>query len=223
MSVLIPAVNSSGLQSSSNLSNSQSVTKLIWCKYGAQPVSYSPLISSFNAGVTVYEEMYANTSLSLHSSSAGVNFGAAPTWTNWNCYAWTGTTAGANSLKGYQQDDAGGGFNTISTTGIAVTMDTDRIGTGGNNQTMTVAYYMEWNVVLTPTQLAAQFLSATPLITGASLSRYLPLVNAATAGNDTSGNGFNMTAVGTLSDGTGLPTFPKKGRILLIGANNAGM
>ena len=217
MSVLIPAVNSSGLQATTNLSNSQSCTKLIWCQYGAQPTAYSPLISTFNSGVTAYEEMYANTNLHIHSNTADATFGTQPTWAHWTCYAWTATTAAAGSLIGYWQDNAGGGFVSANTTGAAVTVATDRIGTGGNNQTMTVAYYKEWNVVLTPAQLQAEFLSATPVITGASLSRYLVLSNAASAGTDTSGNSFNMTAVGTLADGTGLPTFLVP-RLLLLGA-----
>ena len=78
---------------------------------------------------------------------------------------------------------------------------------------VTAAYYKEWNTVLTPTQLQTEFLSATAVVT-ASLRRYLALTNAATAGNDTSGNAFNMTTTG-LSDGVGLPTFP--------GVNNAAI
>lgn len=208
MSVLIPAVSSSGLQATTNLSNPQSFTKMIWCKFGAQPVAYNPIMSAYNSAVSAYEELYANSSLHVHSTSTDATFATQPTWTDWTCYALTGTTAAAGSLIAYQQDNAGGGFVSANTTGVAVTVASDRIATGGNNQTMTVAFYKEWNVVLTPTQLQAEFLSAAPVITGASLRRYLALTNAATAGTDSSGNTFNMTAVGTLSDGTGLPTFP---------------
>ena len=223
MSVLFASGANNGLTATTNLSNAQSFTKLFWAKMSAGPTGFTGLLSTVNSGVTAYATLYAGTGvadLAVESSSQNLAFGSQPTFTDWTCYALTGTTAGANSLIGYWQDNAGGGFVSKSCTGTTITVSNDNILNNGTLPvSITAAYYMEWNVVLTPTQLQAQFLSASAVITGASLRRYLALSNAASAGTDTSGNSFNMTAVGTLADGTGLPTFPNLvPQLLLLGA-----
>lgn len=213
MSILLASGGVNGLTSSSNLSNVQSFTKLIWMKMSGSPTGYTALLAAINSGITAYAQLYAGTGtaqLALSSNSSNLSaFPSQPTFTNWNCYAFTGTTAAAGSLIGYWQDNAGVGFVSQAITGVAATVINDYIaGLSTLSFDITAAYYKEWNTVLTPTQLQAEYLAAAPVISGASLRRYLPLVNAATAGTDTSGNSFNMSAVGAVADGVGLPTFP---------------
>jgi hypothetical protein len=214
MSVIIPATTGSGLQASSNLSSPQSFTKLIWAQFASTPTTLSDLIGAQNtaastlAALVPVEFNSGKLSVSTGSGGGSDSFASQPTWTDWTCYALTGTTAGSGSLIGYWQDNAGGGFVSRSVTGVSFTNAFDNIGMNTMSVATTVAYYMEWNVVLTLTQLNAQFLSATPVITGASLSRYLPLAAATGAGADSSGNGFNMTINGSLTNGATLPTFP---------------
>jgi len=214
MSVLIPAINGDGLRSTTNLSNPQSFTKLIWVRFASTPTSIEPLIYAENSGSTNYAGLIpvqfnsGKLSVATGAGSGSDGFSSQPTWTDWTCYAITGTTAGANSLIGYWQDNAGGGFAALSVTGASFTNANDSICNSSMSVATTVAYYMEWNTVLTPAQLATQFLSPIPIVALANLSRYLPLANAATAGSDQSGNGYGMTVTGTLTDGTSAPTFP---------------
>lgn len=210
MSILVSAANT-GLRAASNLSNPASCTKLVWAKLAGVPTNFQTILNTRNSGDTIFNQLFVDSSGNLNIGTApGTfnNFSANPTYTNWNCYAITAAAVGAGSLIAYSQDNAGSGFNSASITGQAFTNSDDEIACSLYNQPITFAYYMEWNIVLTPTQLAAQFLSATPVITGASLSRYVIMPNEASGGVDSSGNGFGMTTIGTISDGVGLPTFP---------------
>lgn len=212
MSVAILAVSGNGLTSTLNLSNPQLQTKLIWAKFSASPATFTVIFSAHNGAFTQFAALLpsqftaGNLSVGTGPGVGNQGFPSQPVWTNWNCFAITAGPAGAGSLIGYWQDNAGGGFKSVATTGIAFTNTNDDIGKNAMPVVMTVAYYMEFNAVLTPTQLQAQFVSATPLIFG-SLRRYYILADAVTAGVDSSGNGFNMVGTG-LSDGVGLPTFP---------------
>jgi hypothetical protein len=211
MSIVVSAANT-GLTATTNLSNPQSCTKLIWVKFAGTPTSYNTILASHNSSYNQFNllvaglgsgQLYISTAPSTFNS-----FGSQPTWADWTCFAMTSTTAGAGSLIGYWQDNAGGGFVSESITGTSFTITNDDIANQYANQAMTMAFYMEWNTVLTAAQLQTQFLSSTPIVALGNLSRYLPLTNAATAGNDSSGNGFNMTVNGTLTNGASLPTFP---------------
>lgn len=212
MSVSIAAVNGNGLTATTNLSNPQSFTKLIWAKYAGTPTTITNLVGAQNTGATSFALLtpaqFNSGSLSVQTGNGAGDdsFPSQPTWTNWNCYAITGTTAGAGSLIGYWQDNAGGSFKSRTVTGVSFTNSNDNIGKNTMAFATTVAFYKEWSTVLSPVQLQAEFLSATAVIS-AGLRRYLALVNAATAGTDTSGNTFNMTTTG-VSDGVGSPTFP---------------
>lgn len=212
MSILVAAGASNGLSASSNLSNPVSCTKLIWTKHASPPSAYNPLMTTRDGGVTAYNELFGGDGagvLAVHSAGSLGDLSPNPAWTNWNCFAMTANAAGAGSLIAYYQDNAGGGFVSTSATGASFTVSDDQIAARGTvNVSMTMAFYMEWNIPLTLGQLNAQFLSATPIVALGNVSRYEILANAATAGHDSSGNGFDMTVVGSVADGIGLPTFP---------------
>lgn len=211
MSIIVSGTTT-GLSTGSNLSNPQSFTKLIWVKHAGTPTSFETIVGSVNAGFTAEAELAAGATsgnLNLSTAPGGFNdFASQPTWANWNCFVMTGTTAGANSLKGYWRDNGGSSFTSQSTTGLSFTNAIDSIGYFYAPVAMTMAYYMEWGVVLTPTEIATQFLSATPVVQLANLRRYMPLTAATGAGADSSGNGYNMSITGTLTNGASLPSFP---------------
>lgn len=212
MSVHAAGGSTNQLVSTSNLSNPQSQTKLIWVKHDATPSGYNALLWSADGPANNYAGLDTGSTASKISVQTGsateTNFASNPaTWTDWVCYILTATTAGAGSCIGYWQDNSGGGFTSQAATGVNFTTAYDVIS-GALTNGLTLAYYMEWSVVLTGAQMNTQFLSATPVVQTGNLRRYLALANAATAGTDTSGSGFNMTVGGTITDGTGLPTFP---------------
>jgi hypothetical protein len=210
MSILISAANT-GLRASTNLSNPQSCTKMVWAKLAATPTNFQTILNTRNSGATLFNQLFVDSSGNLNIGTAPgtfTNFSANPTYTGWVCYVMTSTTVGAGSLIAYYQPNAGGGFTSASITGQAFTISTDEIASEQLNQAATMAFYMEWNIVLTPTQLQSQFLSQSPNVALGNLSRYEQMTNAATAGIDSSGNGFNMSVVGSLTDGASLPTFP---------------
>lgn len=219
MSVTVQSGGSYGLYSNANLSNPQSFTKLIWAQFAGTPTSYTNLLHSNDSTPTDYALLAAGfTSGDLQvvtTSGSYNNFASQPTWTNWNCFALTGTTAGAGSLIGYWQDNAGGGFVSKSITGLSFTNYIDAIGISAVAESFTCAFYMEWSTVLTPTQLQAQFSSAKPIITS-GLRRYLTLASASGAGTDASGNGYNMSTTG-LTNGASSPLFP----ITALGASGS--
>jgi hypothetical protein len=225
VSVIIPSGGSYGLYSNSDLSNPQSFTKLIWAQFAGTPAASTKLLSAENSTAVDMAALgagYTSGDLQLvtvPSTATWTNFPSQPDWTNWNCYALTGTTAGANSLKGYWQDNAGGGFVSQSMTGLAFTNYVDSIGIGTINESYTAAFYMEWDIPLTAAQLALQFGLSTPVVALANLWRYLPLVTVASAGDDLSENSYDMATSG-LSLGASSPTFAGATRqsMMLMGA-----
>ncbi len=215
MSVIIPSGGAYGLYASTNLSNPQSFTKLLWAQFAGTPTGTTKLQASYDATSVYWASLgggYTSGDLAVITkpqSGVWTNFSSQPNWTNWNCYALTGTTAAAGSLIGYWQDNAGDGFLSASATGQNFTNSQDQIGHAGTqNQAITVAFYMEWNTVLTPAQIATQFSSPTPIVALGNLSRYLAMSSVASAGTDTSGNGYNMGVSGTLTLGASSPSFP---------------
>lgn len=209
MSILLSAANQ-GLDATTNLSNPVSCTKLVWAKLAATPTNFQTFLGTYNGAHSSFSSLFSDASGHLVIGTAAgtvANFASAPAWGNWNCYAMTNAAAGANSFKAYWRDNVGGAFTSQSMTGVAFTAANDDVANSYLNKAMTMAFYMEWSVPLSLSDLNTQFLSATPVVQLGSLSRYNILSNSATAGNDISGNGFNMTAIG-VSDGVGLPTFP---------------
>jgi hypothetical protein len=215
MSIVIASGASNGLSSTSNLSSPVNFTKLIWVQFAGTPTAATKICgcedstgvdwASLGAGYTSGDlQILAEPSL---GGSGWANFSSQPTWGHWICLAVTGTTAGSGSLIGYWQDNAGGGFATVSMTGLSFTNSVDQIGIQTIGETYSAAYYMEWATVLTPTQLASQFLSPVPIVATGSVNRYLPLNSAVSPGTDASGNGHNMSVTGTLTTGTSGPAF----------------
>lgn len=142
----------------------------------------------------------------INYPNAGASFGSNPSTSAWFFWAVTNAGTGAGNCIGYWQNNTGGGFVTVSGAGLAFTPTQSSLGqVGSATCSAEFAYFMEFDSVLTPTQLASQFLSATPLT---SARRYLVMTAAASAGTDTSGNGYNMTVSGSLTDGASNPTFP---------------
>lgn len=217
------AAGQNGLKATTHLSSSTSCTKLVWAKHGSAPGGYNPFLSSYNGAVTAYNEIDTTTSSETDiRTEAGTNaFASHPTLTNWVCYAMTMTTAGAGSVIGYWQDNAGGGWVTKTNTGSAFTNANDIIGGAINslNVAMTFAFYMEWTVVLSAANLSTQFLSSAPVVQTANATRYCPMTNHTSAGTD-SQNGYNFTVIGSVSDGASLPTFPIGA--LLLASNQGG-
>lgn len=210
MSLLVSASNS-GLSATSNLSNPQSCTKTVWAKMAGMPSNFQTILNTRNSGFTAFNQLFVDASgvLNIGTAPGTTNtFGSSPTYTDWVFYAMTAGAAGAGSLIAYYQDNAGGGLHSASITGSSFTASNDEIAANLFNEPITFAYYKEWSTVLSPTQLQAEFLSAAPVITGATLRRDLVIANAASAGVDSSGNGFGMATIGTVSDGVGSPTFP---------------
>ncbi len=72
-----------------------------------------------------------------------------------------------------------------------------------------ISYYRLWDATLTPTELLAESASSS-VIVSSGLSMDTPLVDAATAATDNSGNSRNWTVGGTLTDATS-PTLPDFG------------
>lgn len=136
-----------------------------------------------------------------------------PTFTNWIFYAMTAGAAGANSIIQYFCDNASGALTSQSTTGLAswtpTAMALGAYATSGTGPFADVYNLMEWDSVLSPTQLLAQKKQFAP-VTVTALRRWMKGLNGATAGTDSSGNGFSMTNSGTLVDGASNPSFGLK-------------
>jgi hypothetical protein len=216
MSVVAASGAANGLSATTNLASFNNCTKMLWVQHASAPAALMSLIGMYSSGATDYTEIVSgwnsiSGALALQLQSGAVEFGSLPTTTDWVCYAFTSATAGAGSVIGYWQDNAGGGWNTATRTGVTASNNTDCIAGGGGlgNPTVNIsmAYFKEWNTVLTPTQLTQEFNSAT-VVNTANLNRYLAMSAAGSAGTDTSGNGFNMTVSGTLTTGSSNPTFP---------------
>ncbi len=207
MSIHVAAGSGNFIGATTNLSNPQSFTKLVWVKHDANPAGYNDIIGAQDSGNTNSARIITEPSTAyIYNQTTYTSLGGAPTLTDWMCFALTGTTAGAGSLIGYWQDNSGGGFTSASGTGLAFTNYEDTIFST-SNVGLTAAYYMEWNSVLTSAQLNAQFLASTPVVATGNVRRYMPLANSGSAGTDTT-NGYNMTVNGTITTGSGAPTFP---------------
>lgn len=164
-------------------------------------------------------ELASGANLNIRPGNDTFNhFASNPVFGDWTCYVLTSTTPGAGSVNGYFQDNAGGGWVNLSLTGVAITLAYDYISGGVTTVGMpsTFAYYMEWNTVLTQAQINQQFVSSVPVVALSNLRRYLPLANTTTAGNDSSGNGFNMTVAGTITNGASNPTFPRHSSYIIF-------
>jgi hypothetical protein len=221
VSIHVAAGASNYLSSTTNLSNPQSFTKLVWIAHDANPSGYNDILGAQNNTNASSARIITEASTAyLYNQTSFTNIGGAPTLTDWICFALTGTTAGAGSLIGYWQDNAGGGFTSNSETGLGFTNYLDSLWST-SNVGMQAAFYMEWNVVLTLAQLNAQFLSATPVI-GSGLRRYLALASSTSAGMDSSGNGYNFTVSGTVTTGASAPVFPTKSGHLLTSLGVGG-
>jgi hypothetical protein len=205
---------SADLTATTNLLNPVSCTRSIWVKFDAALTGNDFIFVSTNTGFTSEVGMQWILSpahlYAISNGTGGTQFGSDPTATHWVNYMQTSGAAGASSVNSYFQDNSGGGFTTIATTGVNFTNVEDFV-LGSNADACTAAYYMEWSVVLGSTDRNTQFLSATPVVQLGSLRRYLAMTNAASVGTDTSGNSFNMTGSGTITDGASLPTFPVPG------------
>lgn len=213
MSTLFDTNTSDVLFGTTNLASNVLRTVLLWAKFTVVGAGTSRVLTMLNdAGPTHSQkiEWAAANHLFLNQDSiTGTQFGTDPTLTNWTCYAMTATAAGANSLIGYFRENGAGSFTTLPVTGIAsFTASSITVGQIANaTAAAEFAFFREWDAVLTPTELNAEFASATVVRT-ANLRRNLPMTNAASAGTDISGNGFNLTISGSLTDGASLPTFP---------------
>ena len=129
----------------------------------------------------------------------------------WFAWALTCAGTGANQLIGYFKYLTDSGWTTASVTGINPTAANEYVGSvgSGNYCDQEGRYIRMWDAVLTPTELLAEANSAT-LVRTANIRRNLALATGATAGTDSSGNGFNMSGSG-LVDGASEPTFGGRG------------
>lgn len=119
------------------------------------------------------------------------------------------------SQKLYWGTEAGGALSTASAA-FTVTNNANisaiRIGNDIYSEPFNgeIAYARHWTAQLSDGDMTAEYQSAVPVRT-ANLYGDWRLAAAATAGNDSSGGGFNMTINGALTDGGANPTPPSGG------------
>lgn len=211
MSVAFDTNSSDVLFTSANLASAVQVTYCFWAKFTAAGAGLvRDLFTLHDAGPTNTVKLdwtSGNTLQVLASTNA--NFGSTPTIGNWNFYALTAGAAGAGSVIGYFRDNASGSLASQAVTGVSFTPNTLTLGqVGAATSAAEFAYFMEFDNTLSAAQVLTQSSRSTPITSGLTLRRYLALTNAASAGTDTSGNGFNLTVSGALTDGASLPAFP---------------
>lgn len=161
------------------------------------------------------------------SGVAPIAFSPSPTITDWIFWGAVMGPAGAGSVKVYYRDNASGALTLLTTTGIAAFTPTiEAEGQFGNSSSTPEANFYNYFVFdgqMTAAQMLAQSLQVAPIsAAGLTLKRWIRQDNGATAGTDYSGNGFNMTNSGTITDGATNPTFPSTSAAALLLANSAG-
>lgn len=132
-----------------------------------------------------------------------------------NTWTFIGYVRTNTSQKLYWGTEAGGALSTaqaaltITNTGniSAIRIGNDIYSEPFNGE---IAYARHWTAQLTDGDMTAEYQSAVPIRT-ANLYGDWRLAAAATAGNDSSGGGFNMTINGALTDGGANPTPPSGG------------
>lgn len=230
MSTRFDTDSSDCLFGSTNLLNPVVMSICLWVKFvTAGAGAIRSVWTLTNSGNSVNNGILWNPS-NLAQMNSGANataYPVNPTIGNWNFMAFTATTAGVNSANSYYRDNASTVLSTVaSATGVSFTSAQVIVGQVAANiaAAAELAYYMEFDSVLTPTQLLAQSNTPTPITAGGLvLRRNLQMTTAATAGNDTSGNGFNLTVSGTLTDGSSNPTFPSAGGTIAAAEYYYGM
>lgn len=230
MSWKTSGTSSDGLFTASNLASPVLQTLCGWLKFTTLNAGTLRSLIAMNDSGPVHTNtlnILTNDDIQLAQLTGSNTQGPPnPTFTNWNFYAWTTGPAGAGSFIGYFCDNASSSLTTMTPlTGVASWTPTAMaIGiVGGNGPAIVEGYnWLEWDSVLTPTQLLAQKNQLAP-VTLTSIRRIMVGTNGATAGTDTSGHGFSMTNSGTLVDGTDNPTFPGTGGVLAAAEYYYGM
>lgn len=161
-------------------------------------------------------------------SGAVAEFSPSPTPADWVFVGWVSGPAGANSITVYTRDNSSSVFLTpVQLAGIAAFTASgvvvNQYGVSNSTPAGNGYNYLLFDGQMTAAQMLAQSLQVAP-ITGAGLTlrNWIRQDNGATAGTDFSGNGFNMTISGTVTDGATNPTFPTTSAAALLLANSAG-
>lgn len=215
MSVRFDTDSNDVLFSTTNLLSSVNMTVCFWIKFVTAGAGFIRQMWSLqNSGNSVNNSLIwtAANAAQMSSGANAVSLSGTPTIGDWLFMAYTATTAGAGSAIAYWRDNVDVALaSAVSVTGSSFTPAILSLGQVAQNVAAAaeLANYMEFDSVLTATQLLAQSKTITPITAGGlTLRRNIAMLNAATAGNDTSGNGFNLTISGTLTDGASSPTFP---------------
>lgn len=214
MTVLFDTNSGDNINVATNLASNVNRSCCIWAKFTiAGAGTQRSIMTLKDSGPVHSQDMTYSTGDHLvlgQSSGTSTNFPSDPTITNWTFYGSTATTAGAGSYNGYFRDNSAVAFTTLSSTGIAsftpTTLVIGQVNIASGVPAAEMGFFKEWDAVLTPTEMLAESFRATP-VRVANLRRYVALSTAATAGTDTSGNGFNLTISGTLTDGASAPIF----------------
>lgn len=184
--------------------DAESFTSLGWA-YWVTKSSDQIITDLSNSGGGDYEAIYYDGSNLSVTSAGTANFASSPATGQWFQWALTGTTAGANSLKGYWRYP-GGTWVTAQTTGYNVSEYALTFGCdvyAGYAFLGRFANCKVFNVPLTLPQIEIELLRYTPAF-GGCISRYPMLPGATERLRDYQG-AVNLTSAGTLTDGPAPP------------------
>lgn len=211
MSVLVHSATDL-IFATANLPNPTNWTAFAWIKLITNTTADVRYLLRLNdAGPTDSEGLDfvgGGNTLQLNSSAGSNSFGASPTPpTGWVAYAISCSGIGAGSLQGYWRQNADTAWTTgPSVAGVSFAPTEFDLFNFGLTSTAEVRYLRIWDAVLSAAELSIEF-GRPDIARLANVRLNCPLNNAATAGNDISGNGFNMTVFGTPVDGSSEPVF----------------
>lgn len=202
------------IKATANLPTNTAYSIFGWCKFiNAGAGTTRSMFAHRDTGFSIRHYLRFDSDNQLRvSANNGTNTATltSPTLTTWFAWAFTNNGTGAGSAKGYVRQQGAGAWTSATTTGASFTANDIFIGMDSQSPDAEIRYCRMWNAVLSEAELTSEFNSAT-LVRTANILRHMALAAGASAGTDTSGNGYNMTAVnsggGNLSNGASEPTF----------------
>lgn len=132
-------------------------------------------------------------------------FASAPSTTDWFWFAITCPGGGAGATIGYFRNQNSAALTSVTATAATYTPNQITIPYF-HNLDAEMCCFRIWNAVLTSTEILTETRSQLP-VRSANLYAAYRMALAASAGTDTSGNGFNLPNIGTITDGLTEPYF----------------
>jgi len=224
MSVRFDSTNEN-LRITANLPSNTSYTVFNWMKVINVNAGTTRSLMAFrdqSAGQYHFARLESDNGLLISGDRAATTSAVSPqpTLTDWFCWAWVVNGTGANAAKFYirQQQASSWTSNTCTSGTWSTFTPTDLlIGVDTINFDCERRYLRIWDAALSESELNAEF-NSTTVVRTANLNRDIQLNDAATALTDYSGNGYNVTKNGTLTDGASEPVISTyKPRLMLMG------